>query len=146
MADNITLDIQMAGYRFDQYDEKGPTTYSAFLKEFRAFPWSAQVGKANGGSEPTIGVKNHSSKIDLWVSAAKHEDSHVYLVGVVYPKQKRSLLGLGKPVEVRWIEIYVAEEAATVESTFKTYFGGSFDELMSQLRKLPAFAEMETPD
>lgn len=59
----------------------------------------------------------------------------------MYEKQKRPLIG--KAVPVRWVEIYVAEEAATVESTFKTYFGGSFDQVMSQLRALPKFTEME---
>jgi len=143
MADNITLDIQQAGYRFDQYDDKGPTSSSSFIKEFRAFPWATQVGRANGGSEPTISVKNHTTGIDLWVSAAEHEGGYVYLVGIVYPKQKHSLIGLGKPVPVRWVEIYVAEQAAMVEGTFKTYFGGSFNDTMSQLRALPKFAEME---
>ncbi len=95
VADTITYDIQQAGYRFDQYDNKGPATYAAFAAAFRSFPWAQQVGKSNGGSEATISVKNHTRQVDLWVSAIQHQRGHDYLIGVVYQKEKRSLLGFG---------------------------------------------------
>ena len=90
-------------------------TYEQFVREFRSFPWATQVGKASGGSEPTISVRNQSDGTDYWVSAAKHKSGYVYLVGIVHLKEKRSFLGFGTPI--RWVEIFVAEDAKTVEDT-----------------------------
>jgi hypothetical protein len=143
MADNFTYNIQMAGYAFDQFDEKGTITYERFVQEFRKFPWTSQVGQAKGRSEPTISVRNHSNSTDYWVSAARHGVGHVYLVGIVYAKDKPALFGFGKPKTVRWVEIYVAEAPGTVEETFRTFFAGKQEELLRQLRALPKFDEME---
>jgi hypothetical protein len=143
VADTITYDIQKAGYRFDQYDQMGPATYEAFVEAFREFPWRDQVGKSNGGSEPTISVKNRTKRLDLWVSAAKHETSYVHLVGVVYLKQKRPLFGLGRPTDVRWVEIYVAEKPEVVEGLFRVFFSETPESVISELKDLPMFAEME---
>jgi hypothetical protein len=143
MADDFTYNLQMAGYRFDQYDERGSISYDQFVREFRSFPWASQVGTANGGSEPTIFVKNHTSNTDLWVSAAKHDDGFVYLVGITYPIEKRGFFGLGGPKQIRWVKIYVAEMAKTVEDVFHKFFSGEHDQLMRQLESLPPFAEME---
>jgi hypothetical protein len=147
VADNITLDIQMAGYRFDQFDDKGPTSFAAFVREFRAFPWATQVGRSNGGSEPTISVKNHTSGTDLWVSAIGYQNQdqvgYDYLVGVVYQKQQRTLLGLGPLKNVRWVEMYIAEDGVTVETLFETFFNGTFEQLMARFHKLQKYSEME---
>ena len=139
----FTCNIQLAGYGFDQFDEKGPIDYEGFVREFRTFPWASQVGQAQGRSEPTLSVRNHSNGTDYWVSAAKHGHGHVYLVGIVHTKEKSGMFGLGRPKPVRWVEIYVAEEAGTVEKTFRTFFGGSTETLLTELRALPKFDEME---
>lgn len=138
-----TYNIQLAGYGFDQFDEKGPIDYDRFVHEFRAFPWASQVGQANGGSAPTLSVRNRSNGTDHWVSAAKHGAGHIYLLGIVHTREKRGFLGLGSPKPVRWVEIYVAEEAGTVEKTFRTFFAGNTEALLSELRALPKFDEME---
>lgn len=143
MANNFTYNVQLAGYAFDQSDEKGAITYERFVQEFRKFPWTSQIGRANGRSEPTLSVVNHSSNTAYWVSAMRHGSSHVYLVGIVYPKEKPALFGFGKPETVRWLEIYVAETPGTVEETFRTFFAGRHEELLRQLRALPKFDEME---
>jgi hypothetical protein len=143
MADNFAYNVQMAGYSFDQFDEKGAITYEGFVQEFRRFPWASQVGQAKGRSEPTISVRNGSNNTDYWVSAAKHGNDLVYLVGIIYPKEKPALFGLGKPKTVRWLEIYVAETPSTVEDTFRTFFTGKHDDLLRQVRALPRFGEME---
>jgi hypothetical protein len=88
-------------------------------------------------------VRNHSNGTDHWVSAAKHGAGHVYLLGIVHTKEKPGFWGLGRPKPVRWVEIYVAEEAGTVEKTFRTFFGGNTETLLSELRALPKFDEME---
>ena len=144
MADNFTYNIQLAGYGFDQFDEKGAVNYAQFLDVFRTFPWKSQVGKANGRSEPTISVRNGSNNTDYWVSAMKHGDGHVYVVGIVYPKEKPGLFGIGKPKMVRWVEIYVAERAAIVDETSRMFFAGRNDELRTHLRALPKLGEMES--
>lgn len=138
-----TYNVQLAGYAFDQFDEKGPVDYERFVQEFRKFPWASQVGQAKGRSEPTISVRNLSNGTDHWVSAAKHGGGHIYLVGIVRTKEKPGIFGLGRPKPVRWVEIYVAEEAGTVEKTFRTFFGGNTEALLRELRALPKFDEME---
>jgi hypothetical protein len=143
MADGFTYNIQLAGYAFDQVDEKGSVDYDRFVHEFRAFPWASQVGRANGRSEPTLSVRSLSNGTVFWVSAAKHDAGHVYLLGIVHTRQKPGMFGLGRPKSVRWVEIYVAEEAGTVEKTFRTFFGGNTEALLAQLRALPKFDEME---
>jgi hypothetical protein len=143
MAGPYTYDIQQAGYDFDQYDLKGEATYEIFVEEFRKFPWVEQVGKNTGGSEPTISVKNKESKIDFWVSVIGKPNEYAYLVGIVQPKMVKSMFGLGKEKEVRWLSIYVAEQQQTVESTFKLYFSGKIQELNQELTMLPLFTEQE---
>ena len=67
----------------------------------------------------------------------------MYLVGVVYTKERRGFLGLGKPKPVRWVEIYIAQDAAIVEKEFKVFFLGQDKQLFDQLHQLPKFDEME---
>jgi hypothetical protein len=37
--DKFTWNIQLAGYDFKKYDEKGETSYDNFISEFDKFPW-----------------------------------------------------------------------------------------------------------
>jgi hypothetical protein len=143
MADSFSYNLQMAGYPFEKFDEKGKIDYPKFVEEFHNFPWMQQIGKANGGSEPTISVKNLTNNTVFWVSIIGDQRRHAYLVGIVYSKEAKSFLGLGKAKTVRWVEIYVAEQATMVEKTFKTFFDGKHEELMNQLRQLEKFDEME---
>ena len=143
MADKFTYDFQLSGYKFDQYDEKGSVEYSKFLEEFKSFPWLDQIGKINGGTEPTITVKNLTNGTDYWVSIIGSPIEYAYLVGIVYPKEVKSFLGLGKTKKIRWVEIFVAEEARTVEDTFSTFFEGQHSLLLKKLSELPKFDEME---
>ena len=143
MADKFTYDFQMAGYDFDRYDDKGSTDFENFVKEFRSFPWESQAGQSNGGSEATISVKNISNSTDLWVSVIGDSSEYAHLVGVVYEKEVRGMLGLGKPRNVRWVEIFIAEESSTVEQLFKIFFDGNHTVLMTELSKLPKFSEIE---
>lgn len=143
MANSFSYDVQMAGYAFDKFDERGKIEYPKFVEEFRSFPWMQQIGKANGGSEPTISVKNITNDTIFWVSIIGDQKRHAYLVGIVYLKETKSFLGFGKPKSKRWVEIYVAEKASTVEGTFKTFFDGKHEQLMNQLRQLEKFDEME---
>ncbi len=143
MASPFTYDIQYAGYDFDQYDLKGNANYEIFVKEFREFPWKDQVGKSNGGSEPTISVKNQQSNIDLWVSVIGSSDEYAYLVGIVQPKKVKTLLGFGKEKEVLWVSAYVFEQAEWVEQAFKLYFEGKIGVLNSKLSDLTVFFEQE---
>lgn len=143
MAQEFTYSVQRAGYPFDKYDEKGSVTYEEFVKEFESFPWATQVGRAKGGSEATISVRDHTSDIVLWVSAAQDNSGYVYLVGVVYAKERRGFLGLGKSKPVRWVEIYIAQDKSIVEKAFKVFFSGQDKELFHQLHQLPKFDAME---
>ncbi len=143
MAGSHIYDIQQAGYDFDQYDMKGDATYDIFIEEFRNFPWKDQVGKNNGGSEPTISVKNKDSRIDLWVSVIGKPDEYGYLVGIVQPRMVKSMFGFGREKEVRWLSIYVTEQKQVVESTFKLYFSGKYKELNQELTRLHLFTEQE---
>ncbi|HWA38980.1 MAG TPA: hypothetical protein VG873_14070 [Burkholderiales bacterium] len=144
MAVGFTYNIQLAGYAFDQVDEKGAISHERFVEEFRKFPWASQVAQAKAGSSsPTISVRNKSNGTDYWVSAMKHGDGHVYLVGIVYPKEKPTLFGLGPTKRVRWVEMYVAETENAVEESSRTFFSSRHDQLMKELRGLPKFDEME---
>lgn len=143
MADEFTYNFQMAGYDFNRYDEKGPTDYENFVHEFQSFPWRSQAGQSNGGSEATISVKNISNSTDLFVSVIGNSSEFAHLIGVVYEKEVRSMFGLGKPRNVRWLEMFIAEEASTVEQLFLVFFDGNPSGLMNELSKLPKFSEME---
>jgi hypothetical protein len=45
--------------------------------------------------------------------------------------------------DVRWMEIYVAPDSATVERIYQLYFGSSLENVTSELRKLQKFSEEE---
>lgn len=143
MAESFTYDIQQAGYRFDQYDLKGEATFEIFTEEFRAFPWKDQVGNNQGGSEPTISVKNSETNIDLWVSVIGSADEYAYLLGIVQPKKIKTMFGFGKEKEVNWVTAYVLEQPEWVEEAFQLCFQGKLDELNSRFSNLPIFLEQE---
>ena len=114
-ATTFTYDIQKAGYGFDQYDLKGKASYSIFIDAFKSYPWKAQVGNSNGGSEATISVRNKSINTDLFVSVVGDANEFSYLIGIVEPKKLKSFFGLGKEKEVRWVSIYLSEQSDDVD-------------------------------
>ncbi len=143
MADTYKFNVQMAGYPFDKVDEKGAISYDIFIKEFNSFPWKDQAGKSNGGSEATITVQNIERNEDYFISVIGDDKEYAYLIGVIYPKEIKPFLGLGKAKTVRWLEIYIAEKESTVLSTSKLFFLRDNAALKNELKQLPLFLEQE---
>lgn len=138
----FTYDIQHAGYEFEQYDLKGKASYDLFLTEFDNFPWQDEVGKSNGGSEATISVKNKSANVDLFVSVVGKPQKFAYLIGIVDPTVKKVFFGLGKK-KIRWVKIYLTEEAKDVREMFRLFFKNDDLNLKAKLNKLPLFLEQK---
>ena len=143
MGQEFAYNFQMAGYPFDKYDGMGTIDYKNFVREFRSFPWMAQIGKSNGGSEPTISVVSSSNGTEYWVSIIGSPSEHTYLVGIILPKEVKILFGFGKSKTIRWQEMYVALEGSTIESTFEIFFDGNIEKLKQELTVLQKFGEME---
>jgi hypothetical protein len=146
MADQFTCKYQLAGYAYDQYDQKGPIDYDRFVTAFDQFPWIEQAGKRaamNDGCSATISVTNQSKGIDYWVSIAGTESEHFFLLGIVYEKEVKTLFGFGKTKRIRWVEIYVAPSRGDILSTFGLFFMGHTDQLFETTRKFKLFGEME---
>jgi hypothetical protein len=147
MANNYVLDIQLAGYDYDQYDVKGAVDYDGFLKEFRYFPWAQQLEKRNSidhGVSATISVKNAAKEFDYWVSVANGERGLIYLIGIVYPKEIERFWGLLKPQRLNWVEVYIAESNVYVEQSAKLYFEGNTSSLKNYLANLELFLSQQS--
>lgn len=145
-ADQFIWDVQLAGYEHDRYDPKGETDYQNFIDEFEKFPWLDQLDsyqEIQQGCSPTLSVKNKGTGKDFWVSIAGDRNDHGYLVGYIYPKEKKSLFGLGKPKTIRWLEIYVTEDKRVVRNCFKLYFDRNYDKLEATIRQLEEYGQME---
>ena len=145
--DKFTWDIQLAGYDYKQYDQKGETDYSEFISEFDKFPWLEQLDsyqQIQKGCSPTLSVKDQGTGTSFWVSKSGERDNHSYLIGYVYPKEKKGLFGLGKAKEVKWLEIYLTEDTQLVRDCFKLYFDKDLSKLESKIRLLDKYDEMET--
>jgi hypothetical protein len=133
-AEPHIMNVQHAGYAFDQLDEKGEVGLAEFLREFRSFPWSGEVGRKTGGSEPTISVKNPVSGVHLWVSAIGAPREYAFLVGIVQPRGNE---------RVSWVTAYVLERPEWVEEAFAMYFNGEIQKLNASFARLPVFFEQE---
>lgn len=146
MTDKFTWNVQLAGYDYDRYDEKGETNFESFITEFENFPWIDQLEsyqKIQQGCSPTLSVKDHKTGTDFWVSMAGDKNEHGYLIGFIYPKTVKGFLGLGKPKEIRWVEIYLTKDAELVQKCFKFFFDRETDKLVDTIRKLELFGEMK---
>jgi len=146
MTDKFTLNTQLAGYDFTKYDEKGETNFENFIKEFDNFPWIEQLEnyqKIQQGCSPTLSVKDHKFETDFWVSMAGDKNMHGYLIGYVYPKTIKGFFGLGKSKEKRWVEIYLTQNTELVKKCFKMFFNRDTDNLVSTIKKLEKYGEME---
>jgi hypothetical protein len=145
MADQFTYNVQLAGYDYDRYDEKGAIYYDGFVRAFDQFPWREQIRasqRIGQGCSATISVTDHARNVDYWVSVAGDAEPS-FLLGIVYEKEVKGFLGFGKPRKTRWVEIYVAPSRESILNTFKLFFASQSDELMRTLRGFEKFDELE---
>jgi hypothetical protein len=56
--------VQLAHFRWDQIEERGPVDAGGAVKAFREFPFKEQQQKANGLDEPTFPTVAYRSKDD----------------------------------------------------------------------------------
>lgn len=146
MTENFTWNIQKAGYKFDQYDLKGQTDYQTFIREFELFPWKEQLKKANENPNkvsPTLAVKDEKESKTFWVSIAGDHKEQGYIIGYIYPKMKKGFFGLGKEKEVRWLEMFLTQDAELIKKLYRLQFDRQYDKLYKELNRLEKFGEME---
>jgi hypothetical protein len=147
--DNFTWNVQLAGYNHSQADKKGETNYQDFLETFKTFPWMEQIEKANQNPDkaaPTIAVKDLKTGKDFWISMAGDKIDYGYIIGYIYPKEKKTLFGFGKMKEIRWLEMYNLEDKEKVEELIKLFFNRDYSSFESSIRKLHDFGQMEALD
>ena len=145
MADQFTYNVQLAGYDYDRYDEKGAIDYDGFVRAFDQFPWREQMQAwqtVREGCSATVSVTDHTRQIDYWVSVAGDTDPK-FLLGIVYEKEVKGLFGFGKPKKKRWVEIYSAPSRDSILQTFKLFFAGQIGLLMRTLNSFEKFDELE---
>ena len=143
---NYTWNVQLAGYDYEKYDEKGQTNYENFIAEFEKFPWIEQIEsyqKIQKGSSATLSVNDKENKTSFWVSIMGDTKDNTFLVGYVYPKMKKSFFGLGKEKQINWLEIFIAKDNEQVKKCFRFYFSNELDKLQSELKTMEKYGEME---
>jgi hypothetical protein len=124
----FTYNIQLAGYNHSQYDEKGVIEGDSFLDLIEQFPWIEQLEAYNltqQGASATISVINHNTTNVLWVSIGGNKNEYSYLVGYVYSRISKGILGLGKEKTKRWVDIYQINELASVKNLFTLFFNNN---------------------
>ena len=144
--DKFTWNVQLAGYNHNQADQKGETDYQSFIKEFETFPWIDQIEKANQYQDkvsPTLSVKDLKTEKDFWISMAGDKINHGYIIGYIYPKVKKGLFGLGKPKQIRWLEIRLTEDTQIVKELIKLFFDRNYNDFELKIRKLEDFGQMQ---
>ena len=143
---DYTWNVQLAGYDYDKYDEKGQTNYAEFITEFDKFPWIDQIKhyqKVQEGCSATLSVNNKESKTSFWVSIMGDVNNNTFLVGYIYPKRKKNLLRIGKEEQIKWLEIFIAEDKEQIKKYYQLYFSNKLGKLESELKKLQKYGEME---
>ena len=144
--ENFKWDVQLAGYNHNQADQKGEINYEEFIKEFDSFPWIEQIEKASqypDKSAPTLSVKDLKTGKAFWVSMAGDRNNHSFLIGYIYPKEKKKLFGVGRARTIKWLEIYLTEEALLVKDCFKFFFERKYDNLETIISQLEQYEQME---
>jgi hypothetical protein len=134
VASDYTHEVERAGYPIGKSDKLGPVKYPDFVKLFRGFPWRAQVGKSNGGAEATISVNSASTGTTLFVSVIGDSSDYAHVVGLVHLKHRPPLLGVVPRQPIRWVDMYVTDDPAKVESVFSTYFSSTLEATASATR------------
>ena len=143
---NFTWNVQLAGYDYERYDEKGQADDENFITEFEKFPWIEQIEsyqKIQKGSSATLSVNDKENKTSFWVSIMGDTKDNTFLVGYVYPKMKKGLFGLGKEKQIKWLEIFIAKDNEQVKKCFRFYFSNELDKLQSELKTMEKYGEME---
>jgi hypothetical protein len=143
---NFTWNVQLAGYDYNRYDEKGQIDYENFIIEFDKFPWIEQIEsfqKIQKGCSATLSVKDDENKTSFWVSIMGDVNNNSFLVGYVYPKIKKGLFGLGKEKQISWLEIFIAKDSEQVKKCFRLYFSNELDALQLELKTMEKYGEME---
>ena len=143
---NYTWNVQLAGYDYEKYDEKGKTNYENFIKEFEKFPWIEQIEsyqKIQTGCSATLYVNDKENKTSFWVSIMGNTNNNTFLVGYIYLKNKKDSLEIGKEKQIKWLEIFIAEDSEQVKKCFKLYFENELNKLESELKKMQKYGEME---
>lgn len=142
----FTYNIQLAGYNYNQYDEKGTTDYATFIKVVEQFPWIEQLEKYNDiqqGCSATISVTNLNSYNSLWISITGDSDTNNHIIGYVYPKSVKTFLGLGKEKTKQWVDIYNIDDSVLIKELFAMFFNNntlSLQEKLSQEEKFQSMA------
>ena len=136
MAKRFTLDLQLVGYDFDKYDEKGEVTFEKFMEEFDNFPWMEQLRylvSFQKGSLPKLFVKDGQTAISLWVSMWGDENENGYIIGYEYTILKKRFFGLVKPKEKQRMETYFTKDKNIVKQCFTLFFHQETDKLITTL-------------
>ena len=147
--DKFTWNVQLAGYNHDKADQKGETNYQNFIQEFNSFPWLDQIEKANQYPDkvsPTLSIKDLKTGKDFWISMSGDRTNHGYIIGYIYPKEKKGFLGLGKPKQIRWLEMRLTEDTQTVRELTKLFFDRNYNQFEPKIRKLEDFGQMQAAD
>ena len=142
----FTYNIQLAGYDYKQYDEKGEITLAQFKDVLYSFPWEEQMKKADElkeGCSATVSVVNTMDETSLWVSVASDAGKPLFLVGYVYYKEVKGMFGLGKAKTKKWVDIYALKNLDSAMEHFKLYFAGRKEEMVANLSREDKFDSME---
>ncbi|PCI97461.1 MAG: hypothetical protein COB15_07810 [Flavobacteriales bacterium] len=148
-SNKFTWNVQLAGYDHSMADEKGETNYDDFITEFEKFPWMEQLEEANEKPDncaPTLSIEDLSNNKSFWVSMAGDKKEHGYILGYIYPKEKKTLFGLGKKKTIRWLEMYATEDKEGVINCLRLFFKRDYQLLKSNTSKMEDFGQMESKD
>ncbi|MFT3678459.1 MAG: hypothetical protein QM781_21365 [Chitinophagaceae bacterium] len=105
----FTYNIQLAGYGFNQTDEKGVISLDEFISFIANFPWIEQLlqyHKIKEGASATVSAVNTIKNTILWISIAGTEKKPIYLVGYVYMKPVKKIWVPGKTWLKKWVDIF----------------------------------------
>lgn len=147
--DKFIWNVQMAGYEHSRADQKGETDYQSFQKAFDLFPWNEEIKKANqypDKASPTITTSDLKSGKDFWISMAENGSESGYIIGYIYPKEKKTFLGFGKIKNIRWLEMFTVEDKNKVDELIKLFFNRNYSSFETSIRKLDDFGQMESQD
>lgn len=145
LGQDMNIKIQRAGYDFEQYDNLGAVSYEKFISEFNSYPWSSEVGTANGKCEPTISVEDNENYSIFWVSVIGDSSDYAYLVGRNYLKDTKKYYFFGSAVQTKWVEAIVTEDPQRVLSLFKLYFDRNFENIEAVFNSEHKFLSNKAP-
>ncbi|MEO5891998.1 MAG: hypothetical protein ABIQ31_17255 [Ferruginibacter sp.] len=142
----LTYNIQLAGYPYEKYDEKGETNGNDFIAVFETFPWLEQLDsydQIRAGCSATITLNSAAHNKSCWISIAGDRKKYLYLIGYVYLKLKKGLFGFGKEKIVKWVDIYETTDKDKIKSLIKLFSDEGFDQFSTELNMLKKYDSME---